>query len=248
MMRGESMKRDVLRGLGLLALAFAAQPVAAADLPVKAPVVRAPASVIYNWTGCYIGAQVGGLWGKTRHDITPTVAAYELDVDFSGVTAGGHAGCNYQVQQFVFGVEGDLSWANADDQTQIVPFNQFYRTTFDWYATIRGRAGFAFDRWHIYGTGGFAFADINISWSGQPGNFLYTTASKHGWVAGGGIEHAFAPNWIGRIEYLYHRFEEGSFISDGGDFRFDMRPSFHVVRAGLSYKFTTGATPVMARY
>jgi outer membrane immunogenic protein len=242
------MKRDLLRALGLLALAFAAQPATAADLPVKAPVMRAPAAVpiAYSWTGCYIGAHVGGLWGKTRHDITPTVAAYVLDVDYSSVTAGGHVGCNYQVQQFVFGIEGDLSWADVDDQAQIVPFDQFYRTAFDWYATIRGRAGFAFDRWHIYGTGGFAFADIKMNWGGQPGNFLYSSTSKHGWVAGGGVEYAFASNWIGRIEYLYHRFEEGSFVSDGGDFRFDMRPSFHVVRAGLSYKF--GAAPVMARY
>lgn len=76
------MKRYFLRGLGLLALAVAAQPAAAADLPVKAPVVRAPASAIYSWTGCYLGAHVGGLWGKTRHHVVPTVTQYELDVDF----------------------------------------------------------------------------------------------------------------------------------------------------------------------
>lgn len=148
----------------------------------------------------------------------------------------------------MFGVEGDLNWANADDRTEIANFDQFYRTKFDWYATIRGRAGFAFDRWHIYGTGGFAFADIDISFFGQPGNFLYTTNSKRGWVAGGGIEHAFAPNWIGRVEYLFHRFQEGVMISDGGDFAHHARPSFHVVRAGLSYKFTPGGAPVAARY
>ena len=245
---GTILKRDFLSGLGFLALAFAAQPAAAADLPVKAPVVRAPAAAVYSWTGCYVGAHVGGLWGRTKHDITPTVPEYVMKVDHSSVTAGGHVGCNYQVQQIVFGIEGDLNWANVDDQAQIIGINppQFFRTTFDWYATVRGRAGFAIDRWHIYGTGGFAFADIKMNFSYPTNNVSFTVTSKHGWVAGGGVEYAFAPNWIGRLEYLYHRFEKGSIVLDNGDFTQHHRPDFQVVRAGLSYKF--GTTPVVARY
>jgi outer membrane immunogenic protein len=240
------MKRFLLAGVGLFALTLAVQPSAAADLP-RAPVVKAPAAVtapMFNWSGCYLGAHAGGLWGSTKHDLTPTVAQYEIEVDFSGITAGGHLGCNYQVRQFVFGLEGDLNWAGIDDRAQIVPFDQFYSTSFDWYATLRGRAGFATERWHIYGTAGIAFSDIGIGFSGLPGPFSYQTASKRGWVAGGGVEYAIAPDWVARFEYLYHRFREGTIISDGGDFRHDGRPDFHVLRVGLSYKFSSGKAPV----
>jgi len=59
---GVLMKNFLLAGCAVAALA--ATPVLAADMPVKAPPVAAP---VYNWTGCYIGSNVGGKWGQSSH-------------------------------------------------------------------------------------------------------------------------------------------------------------------------------------
>jgi outer membrane immunogenic protein len=225
------MKRFFRASLALLALPCAVLPATAKNLPT------------YNWSGCYLGGHVGGLWGRTKHDLAPSIVPeYLIDVNFSSATAGGHLGCNVQMQQFVFGVEGDLSWAGVNDRKEIASYDQFYATRFDWYSTVRGRAGVAADRWHIYGTAGFAFSDVDFSYSGMPGNFRYTGTSKNGWVAGVGAEYAINPSWTARIEYLHHRFGDGTMISDGGTFRHIAGPQFHVVRIGLSYKFNSKLT------
>ena len=55
------MKRVLSATIGLLAIS--AMPAIAADLPVKARPM-APVVTAYNWTGCYIGGNVGGKWAR----------------------------------------------------------------------------------------------------------------------------------------------------------------------------------------
>src|SRR5262245_54389260 len=97
--------------------AFLVAPVAAADMrmPVKAP--PAPIITLYSWTGCYIGGHVGYAWGKKRIDpvgfILPPGVDFDHDVD--GFVAGGQIGCNlWQRDRWVFGIEGQVSWADID--------------------------------------------------------------------------------------------------------------------------------------
>ena len=49
-------------------LTLVAAPAIAADMPVatKAPPRVMPVAV-YSWTGCYIGIEGGGAWGRSRH-------------------------------------------------------------------------------------------------------------------------------------------------------------------------------------
>src|SRR5512137_2295226 len=103
------MKTLVAAGLVLSALT--AGSAMAADYPVKARPVAAPAAV-YNWTGCYVGSIVGGGWGRVR-DHTNSLGSIDPTAPFKidGYMSGGDVGCNYQVGAFVLGVEGDLSWA-----------------------------------------------------------------------------------------------------------------------------------------
>ena len=94
-------------------VALGTSSVLAADLPSeKGAPVYAPAPPILSWTGVYVGGQVGIQWGQTnwdRFDPTNTVSiASELPYANKGVVGGGHIGYNYQVSQFVFGVEGNF--------------------------------------------------------------------------------------------------------------------------------------------
>lgn len=226
------MKRGWLfAGAGLLALSVA-QPA-----PAEAQI----------WSGCYAGVHAGGLWGRTDHGIDgdPVDPAYQSDVTFSDFTAGAHVGCNYQIDRWVLGVEGDLSWAPVDNS--VVVFNgastiQTYRNKLDRYGTVRGRIGIAEGRWHLFGTAGVAFSDLELSYNRF--NIDVGTVQRlprkatNGWVAGVGLEYALLPDWTARLEYLYHRFEGGLLLNNGNQYFWRANePHFHVVRFGITRRF-----------
>jgi outer membrane immunogenic protein len=246
------MKRAFLFGLGLIALSAA--PAVAADIPVKAPMVAPVVAPPYNWTGFYIGASGGGAWGRSRHsnsagDLTPTF-------DISGGIVGGTVGYNAQFGQWVIGLEGDWSWTNKKGSAfDIPPFNTAFssETHEDWIATGRGRIGYAFDRWMIYGTGGFAVADIGITvCPPAPAACAGETQTRWGWTAGGGFEFGIDPNWSVKAEYLYARFDNTSYFTPPPTATFANRTGGvfvenHIARIGINYRFNWGG-PVIARY
>jgi opacity protein-like surface antigen len=65
------MKRTLILGLGLASLTML--PAAAADLPVKAPIIAPVAASAVNWSGCYVGANAGWIGGRTSYDTSPSV-------------------------------------------------------------------------------------------------------------------------------------------------------------------------------
>jgi outer membrane immunogenic protein len=248
------MKKYIVAGIALFALSSV--PAFAADMLVKAPVYKAPiVAPAFSWTGCYIGANAGGLWGRTRWS-GPPQAGFEINqtVGFSSATAGGQLGCNYQINRLVWGVEGDLNWTHVDKFGIQDPTNldEILRTKFDWFGSIRGRLGYAQDRWLVYGTGGIAFTKIRNAYENYTDatrtvvQGIETNTNKTGWVAGLGFEYAVHPNWIVGIEYLHYGFGRKEVEVPGIEFA---RTSFDVVRARLSYKFgDVGKGPVSARY
>jgi outer membrane immunogenic protein len=213
----------------MLTLGALVSSAGAADLPrryepmvTKAPVV----SPIYNWTGFYIGVNGGGGFG--RSDWTRTG-----NFDLSGGLVGGTAGYNFQTGPWVFGVEGDIDWSNIKGNTVVgcVPGCQTSNT---WLSTVRGRVGYAFDRFLPYVTGGLAVGDIRA----DVGNVNVAKNTEAGWTVGGGVEFAVVNNWSLKAEYLY--VDLGNFNCalacgvvnpDNVSFR------SHVVRAGLNYRF-----------
>ena len=79
----------------------------------------------------------------------------------------------------------------------------------DFFGTVRGRLGYVFDRTLVYATGGLAYGDVrngvNFFW--PAGQLQFTGAViniETGFTVGGGIEHAFAPNWTVKGEYLFY--------------------------------------------
>jgi outer membrane immunogenic protein len=225
----------------------------AADMAVKAaPIPMAPAP--FSWTGFYIGANVGGAWTNNNggsdfgplfppfivlapQAAIPTLIPGQLDVlggggRRDGVIGGGQVGYNWQVNQFVLGVEADavgtgLNGSSASATRSFGPpillatVNQTVTVDFgriDWMASFRGRAGFAVNQALFYVTGGAAVAEIGGSTTTvvngpgiaiPAGTFVATNGgdrTRWGWTVGGGIEWAFSQNWSVAGEYRHTDF------------------------------------------
>ena len=185
------MKRFVVAGLGFLALA--AMPASAADLPRGAP-YRAPVYALqYNWTGFYLGINGGGGFGDSDWN------GFAVSNKPSGGMIGGTAGYNWQGagSPWVFGLEGDIDWTNIKDSTACGGLN--CQTKNNWFGTVRGRVGYAFDRFLPYFTGGLALGDVEARRTG----FAGSKDTNAGWTVGVGIEGVIAGNWTAKVEYLY---------------------------------------------
>jgi outer membrane immunogenic protein len=221
------MKRVFIALVGLAALTGTA---AAADLPPRtapAPYYKAPVAVpVYNWTGFYIGINGGGGFGHSQWDSTGSF-------NTSGGLVGGTVGYNYQFGQGVVGLEGDIDWADINGTTNAAcPLG--CKTSDHWLSTVRGRLGYAADRFMPFVTGGAAFGDIRAS---TPG-FAGASTTNAGWTVGAGLEFAIAGNWTAKAEYLY--VDLGKFncgISCGALATDNVSFTTNIVRAGVNYHF-----------
>jgi outer membrane immunogenic protein len=244
------MKRMLFAGALLLA---AAGSTLAADLPPSMPPPppppRAPAyipviPVQYNWGGVYIG--INGGYGFGSSDWT-FAGAPTGNFNINGPLVGGTLGANFQSGAFVFGVEGDGDWSNikgSSSATNTVCGS--CQTANTWLATLRARAGVAWDRVLLYGTGGGAAGSINTSVPALPANVPPLTAgsstsTEFGWAAGAGVEVALTDNITAKIEYLYVDLQNGSFgctvASCGVVASEPVSFQTSLVRAGLNLKF-----------
>jgi iron complex outermembrane recepter protein len=198
-----------------------AGPVFAAD--TSRPIVTKVAPVSWsstilagvNWTGIYLGVNGGFTFGGS--DWTDSVTGASSDVfNTSGFVFGGTLGANYQVGSWVFGVEADGDWADSNgfgtftttSTTSLCAGGCLTKNT--WLATARGRAGYAFDRFLVYGTGGAAFGNVQANFSRDP----VTTSTEAGWTAGGGVEYALGSGWSAKAEYLFVDLGNGSCTTD----------------------------------
>ena len=229
---------------GLAALVFAAGPAVAADLPVKAPVYTAPPPPAFSWTGCYIGAHIGGGWG--RKNWANTSGLDEGTSEIGGVLGGGQVGCDYQAGPFVIGAEGTFSWADLEGSHRdpVPAFNdQVLNNRVEWIGTATGRIGYAFDRVLFYAKGGGAWvADKYWDVSDTRGNIANAAETRTGWTVGGGIEYAFAPNWSVKGEYNYLDFGTNRVtltcpVCGAGFFLKDVRQDIHTAKLAVNYRF-----------
>jgi outer membrane immunogenic protein len=243
-----------------LVAALATGSAFAADLP-PAPQVYAPppalAPPIYSWTGCYLGIEGGGAWGRSQQTAATAPAPADVGLpitspfNMSGALFGGTAGCNYQFGSVVFGVENDFSWTNKSGSSpDIPPFaaGSVSSTKEDWLDTLRGRVGFAWDRFMVYGTGGAAFADVGVNVCSVAAICVSDSQERTGWTAGVGGEWAAWTSPGGsltfKLEYLHVDFGTGLFISPpvtiAGVGTYDsrnVRLTDDIVRGGVNWKF-----------
>jgi outer membrane immunogenic protein len=236
-----------MRILRLAALALpviGAASAQAADLPRRA-FAPAPAVAVYtppafSWTGFYIGVNAGYGWGSLGDAGNPTYGKP------SGFVLGGTAGYNYQINQFVLGLEGDANWTNIDSSGRTLvavapapalPSAVVNTANVAWMGTLRARAGYSVDRALLFVTAGYAGASLEHTFDNLTAPA--TGSSSHwanGWAAGAGIEYAFSRNISAKTEYLYTSFGSQNQFS-GTPYASRSELSMSLVRAGVNYRF-----------
>jgi outer membrane immunogenic protein len=212
------MKKLLLASAAMMTLGVASA--SAADLSARKtmPYKAQPHAQTYNWSGFYLGVNGGGGWGDSNSSD-----------GFRGLV-GGTIGYNYQVSHTVFGLEGDIDWSDLSRNGSCAAFSCGIRN--NWLSTVRGRLGYAFDRFMPYVTGGAAFGDIKTSVAGSGD----TNTTKTGWTVGGGLEAAIAGPWTAKAEYLYVNLGSGdSPVGSSENFK------TNIVRAGINYRFLPGS-------
>jgi len=220
------MKRFLFAGLSLFALA-AAMPASAADLPRGMP-YKSPAYVPqYNWTGFYLGINGGGGWGDSDWN------GFALSNSPSGGMIGITAGYNWQGagSPWVFGLEGDVDWTNFNDSSACA--GGFCETKNNWLGTVRGRVGYAWDRFMPYVTGGIAFGDIEANRTA----FAGASDTNVGWTVGLGLEGAIVGNWTAKVEYLYADLGDITCSAAACGTATNVDFSTNILRAGVNYRF-----------
>lgn len=223
---------------GFISLVLCTAPAVAADMALKAPPIPAP---VASWTGCYVGAQAGGLWGSSEHSFPPTAPPGNSSP--SGFLFGGNLGCNYQFNNtFVIGAEGDLEFASVTGEySNFTAATSSGSSSIGPEGSIRGRLGaVVWDRSLLYVTGGWAFADYVLGGGPAPAPpccGFSTTAN--GWTVGAGWEYMFAPNYSVRVEYRYTDYgtSTGGLPPTFPAVLMSVRNTTNTVRVGLSYKF-----------
>ncbi len=213
----------------------------AADLAArhytKAPAYVAP---IYNWTGFYIGAQVGGAFqGSSGYNATTGVVGTRDDSSFIG---GGVVGANYQfAPNWVVGLEGEFNGLSNNRHSFTDGVNAVSIKN-DWLASVTGRLGYTWGPGMIYAKGGVAFRDNG----GVTSNVVaLVDRNDTGYTVGAGLEYMFAPAWSAKVEYQYYNFDHTNvaFATNTASYRDDL----HTVKAGINYHFNWGG-PVVAKY
>jgi len=162
----------------------------AADLGAPAAPV-APGPLPFNWSGFYIGGNIGGAWGHNdfanvaNADLFPPFLAITgvvpdrfttlpgIATNGNGFLGGGQIGLNWQFDELiVFGIEGDVqatSLKTAGNVTAVDPtgtgasFSATYAMNMEWVATVRARVGVTWDRLMVYATGGAAFGGSQLT-------------------------------------------------------------------------------------
>lgn len=232
---GDAMKKLLIAGAALTTLI--GTHALAADMPLKAPPPPAP---VWSWTGFYVGGNVGYGWGTARNDPsfsqTDTFPSTNLAIfaatdsaKLNGVNGGLQAGFNWQVSNYLYGIETDFQGSGqrgSDTFNSVIqnlsvggvgnnPATVTDTDKLRWFGTTRGRVGLVMDRWLVYGTGGVAYGNVNQSGNVQPANSLSggfntnapivwnQSTTRVGWTAGVGVENAITQNWSWKVEYLY---------------------------------------------
>ena len=207
---------------------------------------------VYDWSGLYAGVFAGVGYTSSDWDGTDDDLVFEpVDIDTSlndtALLLGGLVGVNFQRDNLVFGLEGDIDWFDSDKDKHLDGAEGLdLESEIDWLGSLRARLGWADDRTLFYLTGGLAFADAKHTWddgSSSAGSVVDLPPKSvdldFGWVAGLGIEHAWTDNWLVRIEGLYFDLgsKHGKVSNEFETDTFDVDQEIWVGRIGISYKF-----------
>lgn len=211
-----------------------------------------------SWTGAYIGAFAGYGWTSSGSvgcnfalvgfSPSPCVGVGggggAPNVNARGFLGGLEAGYNWQVSNWVFGLEADLATMSMKGNSIFPSADQGYypsaqlSSRYDWLGTARGRGGILFHNTLVYATGGFAYARVDQQYFDSFNGAFGARGWRGGWVLGGGLEHALSPQWSLKGEYLYINLQSTQFNAPLPNVStFTFTNDFNIVRLGLNYRF-----------
>ena len=207
----------------------------AADMPTKA--VPAPVPVPpYNWSGFYVGANVGGAWTSGNLNI-PNNNFYGGLTEFIG---GVQAGYNFQAGHLLLGVEADFDGATFGHPALPIPTLGSVRQ--NWIATAAARIGLVEDRWLLYAKAGGGWVHSNailnfpgVGWSGSN--------TSAGWLVGAGLEYGFKSHWTLRVEYDFLALANWASPTVPS---IQLNRDVQMVKFGANYKFEPGLPDIVA--
>lgn len=208
-----------------------------------------PINGMGDWSGFYVGVNGGFGFANAKGSGTISGLNVSASQDLSGGIGGGQVGFNWQTGSVVLGLESDIQASGVGESTILCSASVCGSAVsidnkMPWFATFRGRAGYAFDRLLFYVTGGLAYADLSskvtMPVGGATVELANWSSTRAAWTAGGGVEFQISPSWFARLEYLY---------IDTGSFRASvavpgvgtLNPTLHITeqigRAGVMYRF-----------
>jgi high affinity Mn2+ porin len=217
-----------------------------------------------DWNGAYVGGHFGAAWGQS--DWTANGAGGLLSnsgllglgnpFDFSPGTGsyfqGLQAGYNYALPSgVVLGAQADLSFPNLLAGTQTIAAagadSADYQDKVLLSGTLRGRLGYAFGPFLVYGTGGYAWAAEEITRTQQTtGEEATRRPFRSGWVVGAGVETRVGGNWTANLEYLFTDLGSRSVTFPAGAQTFESDLTLQSIRLGLNYQLEGRATQQQA--
>ncbi|MBI5263828.1 MAG: porin family protein [Bradyrhizobium sp.] len=259
------------------ALAAVTMTAAASAADLARPYTKAPPSVVevWNWTGFYIGGNVGYSWGRSSDTSTLTNGVGTVlftsagSANMDGVIGGGQIGYNWQMQNWVWGLEADIQGSDQEGGRNFVcpagvctpPIGQLLvvpgpavpvtlNQKLEWFGTVRGRVGvLATPTVLFYATGGLAYGEIRTAETIGAGAFAFSSSdTKAGYTVGAGVEGVIGGNWTAKLEYLYVDLGRvsGSFVTTipalGGSVltsNYSSRITDNILRVGVNYKFSS---------
>lgn len=222
----------------------------------------------FSWAGFHIGANFGAgfpSWSGGRLEagsgfVSNAFDLYAPNHDRAGASFGAQVGYDWQIGRWVYGVETDFNFLGVRHSANglfpapasYLPLGVTgYGLTTDesgnYFATFRGRLGFAVDRSLFYVTGGVAAGGwrgaSSLTFSNPaPGSLFYaplSQSSRMKYAVGAGFEYALYDQWSARLEYLYLNQQLQTQVFDNGlsvQFGARQRSEAHLLRFGLNYR------------
>ena len=252
------MKKLLLGSVAIVAVAAA--PASASDLNTPPVYMKAPAMApLYDWTGFYIGGHAAYSWSHSNGQTMDTANGrlfLPSSSNGSRFHGGGQIGYDYMLpSRIVLGIVGTITSGSHNSSTN-VGFKEISTSDgkTDYSGNVRGRLGYAFDTWLLYGTGGWGWSQASSTrtqvtgtvGNAVPGTVETVSTSTSGWVVGGGLDYALAKNWDVFAEYRYSpRNQTITFpIAQRSS---TISTSNNTIEAGINWRFNWGA-PAGARY
>ena len=262
------------------ATALGGTAASAADIAVPGAAVGPsyyppPVPAIYNWSGFYVGGNVGGGLLQDKYTALPgnglDTAGTQFEISDTNFIGGFQIGANYQFGPAVIGVEGSwdfsalsLTTLNAANLAP-VPTTEKSQTNENWFATVAGRLGYAFNTVLVYAKGGAAWMQVDYTQytlNAQKSNVVNSQQqladTRFGFLVGGGVEYAMTEQLSARFEYDFLDFGSNDYSFNNltfppqtiiptpvpaptstpvGPAPFSITSYVHLFTVGLNYRF-----------